>query len=187
MNDLHLRSLSSPERAQWLRYVLFPWLDRIADLGDDVLEIGPGPGLCTDLLRQRTQRLTAIEIDDTLAHDLAERLSGTNVEVLHADAVEGGLPESRFSGVTCISMLHHVPTAERQDLLFAQVARVLRCGGIFVGEDPTDGEFVRRAHEGDTFVPLDSTTLGSRLEAVGLTNISVELNANRLRFTATRP
>jgi hypothetical protein len=32
---------------------LLPWVSSVADLGADVLEIGPGPGLTTDLLRKR--------------------------------------------------------------------------------------------------------------------------------------
>ena len=48
------------------------------DLGDDVLEIGPGPGLTTDLLRVDLVKLTAIELDPALASALSDRLTGTN-------------------------------------------------------------------------------------------------------------
>src|SRR5262245_20473648 len=63
MNQSHLTYLASPEWAQNLRVNLLPWLRETVDLGDDVLEIGPGPGLTTDLLLQLTTRVTAIEID----------------------------------------------------------------------------------------------------------------------------
>ena len=55
------------------------------DLGNDVVEVGPGPGFTTDVLRTRTDRLTAVEIDRALADALAARLAGTNVEVICGD------------------------------------------------------------------------------------------------------
>ncbi len=36
------------------------------DLGDEVLEIGPGPGLSTEALLPQVKRLTVIEIDEML-------------------------------------------------------------------------------------------------------------------------
>lgn len=41
---------------------ILPWVLRDIDLGDDVLEVGPGPGLTTDVLAARVPRLTALEI-----------------------------------------------------------------------------------------------------------------------------
>ena len=60
MNEGHLKFLASPEWLHMLETDLLPWLEGVADLGDDVLEVGPGPGLTTDLLRQRTAKLTAV-------------------------------------------------------------------------------------------------------------------------------
>ena len=58
MNAKHLALCSSAEWADALGRWIIPWALDGVDLGDDVLEIGPGPGLATDLLRTRTQRLT---------------------------------------------------------------------------------------------------------------------------------
>jgi protein-L-isoaspartate O-methyltransferase len=74
MNEGHLQFLSSPEWAQMLESDLLPWVLTIGDLGDDVLEVGPGPGLTTDLLRQRATSVTAVEFDADLARQLEERL-----------------------------------------------------------------------------------------------------------------
>src|SRR5437588_12702690 len=115
MNETHLAFLSSSEWAQMLETDLLPWIRATADLGDDVLEIGPGPGLTTDLLRARVARVTAVELDDDLASKLTERLAGTNVDVIHADATASGLPGDRFSTATCFSMLHHMPAPDLQD------------------------------------------------------------------------
>src|ERR1700677_3883482 len=109
MNSTHLRYLASSEWADALRTELLPWLETTVQLGDDVLEIGPGPGLTTDLLRHRVAAVTAVEIDTRLAADLAVRLAGTNVEVICCDATELPLPADRFSAATCFAMLHHMP------------------------------------------------------------------------------
>ena len=64
MNEAHLRICASPEWAAYVESELLPWALGDAELGDEVLEVGPGPGLTTDVLRQRVPRLTAVEIDD---------------------------------------------------------------------------------------------------------------------------
>jgi SAM-dependent methyltransferase len=187
MNQAHLDFLASPDWARILRTDLLPWIERVADLGDDVLEIGPGPGLTTDILRERTAAVTAVEIDDDLAASLAERLGGTNVRVLHGDASATGLSDDRFTAATCFSMLHHVPTAEAQDRVFAEVRRVLRPGAKLFAVDARDLDWLRDAHVDDTFVPLDEATLATRLESAGFTAVDLELTDHELRFTATKP
>jgi hypothetical protein len=91
MNNAHLAFLASPDWAHMLETDLFPWIDRVANLGDDLLEVGPGPGLTTDLLRRRAARVTVVEIDDgRLAEALSRRLAGTNMEVIHGHAAATG-------------------------------------------------------------------------------------------------
>ena len=53
MNKEHLERLSSPEWAEMLQRDLLPWVTSAADLGDDVLEVGPGPGLTTHPILRR--------------------------------------------------------------------------------------------------------------------------------------
>src|SRR5438132_7213258 len=114
MNETHLQFLASPEWAQMLETDLLPWVLEVTDLGDEVLEIGPGPGLTTDLLRRHAPKVTAVEIDAALASALADRLAGTNVEVIHGDGTATGLPADRFSTATCFAALHHMPSSELQ-------------------------------------------------------------------------
>jgi SAM-dependent methyltransferase len=187
MNETHLQFLASPEWARMIETDLLPWVVGVADLGDDVLEIGPGPGLTTDALRQHIARLTAVELDDALAEALSARLSGSNVEVLHADATETGLASDRFSAVTCFAMLHHMPSPPLQDRLFTEVHRVLRPGGAFIGTDATDTEPIRQGHVDDIFVPVDPETLPSRLEAAGLADVFVDAAEYQFRFHASKP
>jgi 16S rRNA (adenine1518-N6/adenine1519-N6)-dimethyltransferase len=62
-----------------------------ADLsaGDNVLEIGPGPGVLTDALASRVRSVTAIEVDPRMVALLEETLAGhKNVRVVQADALK---------------------------------------------------------------------------------------------------
>jgi SAM-dependent methyltransferase len=187
MNKAHLEFLASPAWTEMLKTDLLPWVDSVGDLGDDVIEIGPGPGLTTDLVRPRVSSLTAIEVDDDLAAALKKRLAGTNVSVLHADATRTGLPTGEFSTVLCFSMLHHMTSPEQQDELFAEVSRLLRPGGLFVGVDAVDSDFMREVHVDDTFVPVSHETAAQRFEAAGLASTVIEPGDYQFRFRATKP
>jgi SAM-dependent methyltransferase len=186
MNELHKQFLASDDWAKMLETDLLPWILEAGDLGDDVLEIGPGPGRTTDPLRDRVPRVTAVELDDELAATLTERLQGTNVAVVHADATKSGLPSSRFSSAASFSMLHHMPEPQLHDALFAEVHRMLRPGGRFFVADAVDHEAIREFHVDDTFVPVDPATLGPRLEAAGFASSEIEVTEYEVRFKATK-
>ena len=166
---------------------LLPWVEAAGDLGDDVLEIGPGPGLTTDLLRERVPRLTAVEVDPVLAEPLQQRLAGTNVEVVCGDATGVDLGADRYSTATCFSMLHHMPSADDQDRLFAALHRALRPGGMFIGVDALDIDVIRDGHVDDTFVPVDPQTLPGRLAAAGFGETTVDVGDYQFRFVSRKP
>ena len=77
MNEKHLEFCASPVWAEIIEREVLPWAVGERDLGDDVLEIGAGPGLTTDVLRRQVERLTAVELDAPLAEALRKRLDGT--------------------------------------------------------------------------------------------------------------
>ena len=70
MNEQHLTLCSSAEWAEAVQKWIIPWVLDGVDLGDDVLEVGPGPGLTTDVLHTMVGRLTAVEIHPELAEAL---------------------------------------------------------------------------------------------------------------------
>ena len=187
MNESHLRYMASPEWAATVRDELLPWVLGSSDLGDDCLEVGPGLGITTDHLRARARWLTAVELDTALAETLADRLAGTNVEVVNADATNMPFEAGRFSGAVCLTMLHHVPSAALQDRLLAEVARVLRPGAALLGSDSIEAPEVRAGHDDDIFVPVDPDQLAVRLLAAGFERPEVETKATRVRFAARKP
>jgi SAM-dependent methyltransferase len=188
MNERHLQMCASAEWAETVRTEILPWAVQGRELGDDVIEIGPGPGLTTDVLRSRVRNLTAVEVDQTLAAALAARLAGTNVVVVHGDGAALPFDNGRFSGATCFTMLHHVRTPEQQDRLLSELARVLRPGGLLAGVDSIDSPEWRELHAGDTCTPVNPATFALRLERAGFVDIEVERAhpepARRFRFFA---
>jgi SAM-dependent methyltransferase len=142
-------------------------------LGDDVIEVGPGPGFTTDVLRTRVAHLTAVEIDEELAIRLATRLAGQNVDVICADASTLDLPDNRFTGAVSFNMLHHVPTRDIQNRVFSELARVLRPGGLFVAADSGASEDLSGFHAGDTYNPIAAEELDERLTAAGFAGVAV--------------
>jgi SAM-dependent methyltransferase len=175
--------------ARWQKTIQqrVPWVLSSAQLGQNVLELGPGPGLTTDLLRLASQRITAIEVDSKLAESLRSRLRGSNVEVVTGDATAMPFPDAQFSDGVSFTMLHHVPSAELQDKLLREVWRVLAPGGIFVGSDSLQSLLMRLIHIGDTLVPVDPDKFGARLEAAGFQVLELEKNSDAFRFHARKP
>jgi SAM-dependent methyltransferase len=187
MNRFHLWFCNTRFWKKTLKDGILPWALRDVDLGDDVLEVGPGPGMTTDLLRSRFNRLTSIEIDLPLADSLKRRMQGTNVTVVRGDATAMPFDDSSFSGAVSFTMLHHVPSLALQDRLLAEVCRVLKPGGVFAGTDSVYSLGFRLIHLWDTMVVIDPDTFGARLEAAGFTQVSVEKVERAFRFVAHRP
>jgi SAM-dependent methyltransferase len=175
MNEGH-QACDSPEWRAAVRDEIIPWAVGEVELGDDVLEVGPGYGATTDVFAQLLPRLTSVEIDPELAGRLAARYGGSNVEVVEGDATQLAFPDQRFSGAVCFSMLHHVSPAGQQDRLFHEVARVLRPGAPFVALDSVESDGLRAFHEGDTYEPIDPATLSTRLDAACFTDVDVRVN-----------
>jgi len=186
MNRLHRWYCRSDHWRRTVAGTLAPWVLADAALGDDVLEVGAGPGLVTDVLRARAARVTAVEIDPGLAAALANRLRGGNVDVVQADATALPLPDARFSAAVCCTMLHHVPSPALQDRLLAEVRRVLRPGGVFVGSDSRTSTAFRLVHLFDTLVPVEPRDFAGRLRAAGFRDVVVREHARAFRFRAVR-
>ncbi|MGA2424895.1 MAG: class I SAM-dependent methyltransferase [Terriglobales bacterium] len=166
---------------------IFPWVLDGLDIGPSVLEIGPGPGVTTDLLRTRVDRLTCVEIDQRFADSLGRRMAGHNVTVLHQDATAMPLPEATFDAAVSFTMLHHVPSEALQNRLLAEVCRVLRPGGVFAGTDSLYSRAFRLLHLFDTMVVVDPRTFPDRLKAAGFDEVQVDiLQPYAFRFRARK-
>src|SRR5215471_9589809 len=77
---------------------VLPWALKGIELGDHILEVGPGHGLTTDILGHQKPRMTSIEIDPRLGESLRLMRHGTNVTVVGADATSMPCPGASCTG-----------------------------------------------------------------------------------------
>jgi SAM-dependent methyltransferase len=185
MNLCHRLCCGSDRWAKEVEGHVLPWVLADVELGDNTLEIGPGYGAFLRVLVDKTPTLTAVEIDPPMAQRL-QGLYGERARIINGDGTDTGLPAGEFSAVVSFTMLHHVPTAELQDRLFAEAFRVLRPGGVFAGSDGVPSLMFRILHFRDTCNPVSPETLPDRLRAVGFHDVDVEVRAGRQRWRAAK-
>jgi SAM-dependent methyltransferase len=187
MNKAHRALCSSRGWARFTERHILPWALDGVELGDDVLELGPGYGANLRVLVEHTPRLTALEIDGPTAGRL-EREWGERARVVLGDASAMPLPDAKFSAVVCFTMLHHVPTVALQDRLLSETFRVLRPGGVFAGSDSQSTLPFRLLHLGDTMNVVGPRSLRERLIAAGFDDAVVDRDrrGHSIRFRARK-
>jgi ubiquinone/menaquinone biosynthesis C-methylase UbiE len=187
VNAIHNVLCSSGWWARRVKDKLIPWGLAAVELGDDVLEVGPGFGATTRLLVDMPGQLTVVELEERYCNQLRDEL-GDAVTVVQGDATRLPFDDARFSAVVCFTMLHHIPVREAQQQALAEVARVLRPGGTFAGTDSVGtGALFKLIHVGGTLLTIDPDELPSRLKGVGLTEAEVQRSNGSFRFRARRP
>jgi SAM-dependent methyltransferase len=185
MNLCHRVFCSSHRYFKSVEDTLLPWVLADVDLGDNVLEIGPGYGANIRVLIDRAPHYTAVEIDPAMAERLRDTY-GDRAEIIRGDGTDTGLPAEEFSSVVCFTMLHHIPTPALQDQMLAEVFRVLRPSGVFAGSDSAASTLFRMLHFRDTCNPVNPQTFPERLRAAGFHDVHVDGNGRRLRWRAVK-
>lgn len=165
---------------------LLPWLFRGTVLGEHVLELGAGRGAATRELAKRATLVTSIEYDPESVAALRKRTLALNVQVIQGDASALPFPAATFSSAISILMLHHLKTAELQDHAFAEIYRVLRPGGVFLGFEIPDAWLYRFQHFQSTFVPLRPSSASARLRVAGFSRVTVDSGGAGFRICALR-
>lgn len=187
MNRLHRWYCKSGHWRRTVENQILPWALNGIDLGESVLEVGPGSGVITDWLRYCTKYVECLEIDHALAASLERRFSASNVTVRCGDATAMPYEGSRFASVVSFTMLHHVPTPELQDRFFNEAYRVLRPGGIFAGVDSLPSILMSIFHIRDTLTLISPDAIVQRLTSAGFGDVQADVGTDRFRFSARRP
>ncbi len=164
--------------AYWIPCTLWPFavsLSEIVSPGDQVLDVGAGTGLLTELASARVGaagQITALEPTPFMAELLHQKYDGApRIRLLEGRIEEGVLPEASFDVVLCnqvVQYLADLPAA------FSEMRRVLKPGGkmgVGVWSGPQDqGAAVLedgfRTHFGENFAPIHAWSFGglTRLE-----------------------
>jgi SAM-dependent methyltransferase len=186
MNENHAQLCPSPEWAAHIQDEVLPSLANITDLGEYMLELGPGPGAATEWLHSRVARLVTVEADEDSARALAKRFADTNVDVRRGDACHLEFASETFDSVGSFTMLHHVATFQSQQLLLQEAFRVLKPGGVFLGSDSLASNGLHHFHEGDDYNPVDPASFLVRLQAVGFDQLTIVVDWD-LKFVARKP
>lgn len=138
-----------------------------ASPGDDVVDIGCGPGKLVRALGTRVgPRGSAVGVDPSasaVAYN-SRRDRRPNHRYIQAPAQELPFPDATFDVVTCTFVMHHIPEPHREAAL-GEMWRVLRPGGRLLLADahPTRWMrmlFTRGGHRhGDAADPFDAVDI----------------------------
>jgi SAM-dependent methyltransferase len=187
MNFAHNRLCAGKGWAEFVDGTLVPWGLEDVELGDRILEVGPGFGATTRLLADRTSSLTVLELEQRYCRKLRAEL-GDRVEVTQGDATQMPYADNQFSAVLCFTMLHHIDSPQLQDRLLTEATRVLKPDGTFAGTDSVGGSLrFKLLHVGDTLTLIAPGGFPERLTRAGLREPVVEVRGGRMRFHARRP
>ena len=180
---------SAPWRLAARRVV--SWATQGVSLAGDVLEIGGGSGATADELARANAslRLTTTDYDPVMVGAARKRLAKySHVAARQADATQLPFDDETFDFVVSFLMLHHVVDWEKA---IAEVARVLRPGGIFIGYDLTASRAASWVHLADRSPHrlIERGAFEPVLGHVGLDVIGLRYSfgGRMLRFAARKP
>jgi ubiquinone/menaquinone biosynthesis C-methylase UbiE len=98
---------------------------------DLVVDLGSGTGLSTTVWADRARRVVGIEPLDEMRRKAEATCTAPQVSFQSGVAQQTGLPAGAADIVTCSQSLHWM----EPESTLAEVARILRCGGVFAAYD----------------------------------------------------
>jgi 2-polyprenyl-3-methyl-5-hydroxy-6-metoxy-1,4-benzoquinol methylase len=132
-----------PSIVEWLQDALYQWRARRLEVLNGgkpgrVLDVGCGRGLLLAQLRQRGWEVQGTELSEQSAAYPRDVLG---IPVHIGDLADLHLPSEQFDAVVMWHVLEHVPDPA---VVLAEVARLLRPGGIFLVAVPNFGSLEAR-------------------------------------------
>ena len=185
MNENHALC-STPEWAEFMESEVLEPVTAGVDLGDEMLEIGPGPGAATRWLRHRVERLVALEFDPRRrrAPRGRARRHERHGRGRRRDAARPSPTRRSTPSAASRCSTTYRPRSEQFPTL-CEAFRVLRPGGVLVGADSLASQGLHEFHEGDTYNPIDPARLLVFLQAAGFGHVMVSAGEGLL-FTARK-
>jgi SAM-dependent methyltransferase len=104
-----------------------------------VLDVACGEGYGSALLARHAAKVTGVDLSpDAIAHARSEYAGITNLEFVAASCTQMPLPDAAFDVVVSFETLEHIAAQEE---FLAEVARVLKPGGVLVLSCPNKVEY----------------------------------------------
>lgn len=158
-------------------------------LGEQLLEIGSGSGAITEGLSSARPgvSITATDLDPVMVDAATQRLKDNpHVTVQSADATRLPFDDGEFDSVVSCLMMHHVIEWEAA---VAEIARVLKPGGLFVGYDLTRTPVATVVHRVDRspfrLVNPDELVAEGRSNGLRI-DTSTKVFGHVMQFSATK-
>lgn len=122
--------------AEWKRAILEGFLEPNVPAGGAVVEIGPGGGRWTDVLRQRCAQVTVVDVSDRALQLCRDRFADSpNIEYLLADGGALAIPDASADAVWSYDVFVHINPVDAQRY-FREFARILKPGARAVIHHP---------------------------------------------------
>jgi ubiquinone/menaquinone biosynthesis C-methylase UbiE len=141
MNYLEKLAMNNPVRSLIQRHYEAPLLERLGGRldGQEVLEIGCGRGVGTQLLLERfgARKVTAMDLDEAMLRRARRRLSGYSTDRLElqlGDITRIEAEDCSYDAVVNFAAIHHVPDWQSA---VTEIGRVLKPGGRFFFQEVT--------------------------------------------------
>ena len=141
MNTLEKMAMNNPVRLLIQRHFELPLLEKLGGRldGMNVLEVGCGRGVGTELLLERlgAANVHAIDLDESMLKHARKRLSKYGSEQLKlgvGDVTAIDAPDQTYDAVVNFAAIHHVPNWQAA---VAEISRVLAPGGRFFFQEVT--------------------------------------------------
>lgn len=94
--------------------------------GQDILEIGPGTGNCTEILLKTGANLVCVDMSDAIDTFTTEMLQMPNLHVIQGDINESILKKTDFDRIWFFQVLQHTPKPEET---LKNIRKYLKMGG----------------------------------------------------------
>ena len=170
--------------------VILPWALQGLRPDGELLELGGGSGGMAAVTASRfpEARITVTDVDRVMVAAASRRLRGrANVCVEQEDVTDLPYDDGSFDYVASYLMLHHVVDWHQA---LAEVGRVLRPGGRFVGYDLAKTRLARWVHRVDRSPHelITADELAQALTQVGLGTVTVQQGwgGHVMRFVAVK-
>lgn len=141
-SQVYSENLSYPHTIAYTQYLdsVLQMHSPVEGMGD-MAEICCGTGEGIWLFKDKFQRAVGVDISCSMLQIGKKRINDANVLFIQGDALHLPLATEAFDTVIILGGIHHVPNVHG---LFAEVARILKPGGLFLAREPANDFFLWR-------------------------------------------